>query len=237
MRTIRDRGTLQAVPKPVAPQKREKHLELVRSRPCCVCSSPAPSDAHHYGRRGVGQKADDWQTVPLCRRCHDGWHAQGYCPPFNREETVEQFLRAQVALLMEALSLAVDDSTQSCSSCAETARERDEARTQRDEERMLREDAVGRYHLINEAQLQANERVDRIAEAIGCPVHNQHGDDVDREVVVEAARRLVKERDEAKRNAIAWSDERDSMRRERNEARAEVERWRTASCAKAEVKP
>jgi len=237
MRTIRDRGTLQAVPKPVAPQKREKHLELVRSRPCCVCSSPAPSDAHHYGRRGVGQKADDWQTVPLCRRCHDGWHAQGYCPPYNREETVETFLRAQVALLMEALSLAVDDSTQSCSSCAETARERDEARTQRDEERMLREDAVGRYHLINEAQLQANERVDRIAEAIGCPVHNQHGDDVDREVVVEAARRLVKERDEAKRNAIAWSDERDSMRRERNEARAEVERWRTASCAKAEVKP
>jgi hypothetical protein len=31
---------------------------------------------------------------------------------------------------MEALSLAVDDSTQSCSSCAETARERDEARAQ-----------------------------------------------------------------------------------------------------------
>jgi len=47
--------------------------------------------------------------------------------------------------------------------------------------------------------------------------------------------RLVKERDEAQRNARAWSDERDSMRRERDEARrerdearAEVERLRAA---------
>lgn len=130
MRTIRTKAPLRAVPKDPAPQRREKHLQRVRELPCCVCSAPPPSDPHHYGRRGVGQKADDYQTVPLCRRCHDGWHAQGYCPPYNRSETVETFLRAQVAILMDALALAIDDSTQSCASCAETARERDAARAE-----------------------------------------------------------------------------------------------------------
>ena len=197
MRTIRTKAPLRAVPKEPAPQRRERHLQRVRELPCCICSAPPPSDPHHYGRRGVGQKADDYQTVPLCRRCHDGWHAQGYCPPYNRSETVETFLRAQVAILMDALALAIDDSTQSCASCAETARERDEAREERDSEKRIRTLAVDRYHLINEAMLQAEERVDRIAEAIGCPVHNQDGDEIDREVVVEAARTLVRERDDA----------------------------------------
>lgn len=38
--------------------------------------------------------------------------------------------------------------------------------------------------------------------------------------------RLRRERDEARRNASAWADERDAMRRERDEERVEVERLR-----------
>jgi hypothetical protein len=92
----------------------------------------------------------------------------------------------------------MNDELQNCASCAEAARERDEARAERDKENRVRTLAVDHYHLINEAMLQAEERVDRIAEAIGCPVHNQDGDDIDREVIVEAARTLVRERDEAR---------------------------------------
>lgn len=92
----------------------------------------------------------------------------------------------------------MSDGLQGCASCAETARERDEARAERDKENRVRTLAVDHYHLINEAMLQAEERVDRIAEAIGCPVHNQDGDDIDREVVVEAARTLARERDAAR---------------------------------------
>lgn len=92
----------------------------------------------------------------------------------------------------------MSDELQNCASCAEAARERDEARAERDKESRVRTLAVDHYHLVNEAMLQAHERVDRIAEAIGCPVHNRDGDDIDREVVVEAARTLVRERDEAR---------------------------------------
>lgn len=41
--------------------------------------------------------------------------------------------------------------------------------------------------------------------------------------------RAWRERDEAQSNARAWADERDAMRRERDEARAEVERLRSTS--------
>jgi hypothetical protein len=94
---------LRAVPKPKAPEQRPEHLRRVREKACCVCYAPPPSEAHHFGRRGVGQKCDDCQTVPLCRLCHQRWHSQGSCSPFPRSETIELFLRAQVDLLIEAL--------------------------------------------------------------------------------------------------------------------------------------
>jgi hypothetical protein len=150
----------------------------------------------------------------------------------------------------------MNDELQNCASCAEAARERDEARAERDKENRVRTLAVDHYHLINEAMLQAEERVDRIAEAIGCPVHNQDGDDIDREVIVEAARTLVRERDEARAEVerlrhhasgmedelrygeevcATIVDERDEVlsqvRTERDEARAEVERLRDALTA------
>ena len=63
--------------KPTAEQKREKkepgYLAKVRKLPCCVCSEPAPSQAHHLkctGERGIGKKSSNKQTVPLCNECH-----------------------------------------------------------------------------------------------------------------------------------------------------------------------
>lgn len=53
------------------------HLSFVREFPCAACSAPAPSQAHHFGPRGMGEKTDDTRTVPLCGACHDGFHTTG----------------------------------------------------------------------------------------------------------------------------------------------------------------
>jgi len=57
-----------------------KHLKFIRSLPCAVCSGAPPCDPHHLlsapGMRGVGMKAPDWWTVPLCRECHDRLHRE-----------------------------------------------------------------------------------------------------------------------------------------------------------------
>ena len=55
-----------------------KHLEYIRSLPCCVCQLPAPSDAHHLRLLPGGHtmRGHDRNTVPLCRSCHtDGPNA------------------------------------------------------------------------------------------------------------------------------------------------------------------
>ncbi|MGG4662954.1 DUF968 domain-containing protein [Providencia vermicola] len=54
----------------------EKYLRWVKSQPCCVCNSIA-HDAHHligYGQGGMGTKAHDLFTIPLCRIHHDELH-------------------------------------------------------------------------------------------------------------------------------------------------------------------
>lgn len=48
----------------------EPFLAYVRTLPCCNCAAPSPSDPHHEGPRGVGQKTHDVLAVPLCRPCH-----------------------------------------------------------------------------------------------------------------------------------------------------------------------
>ncbi len=92
-----------AVPKPRTPRRSEAHLARVRAMPCCVCSAPAPSDPHHFGPRGMGQKTSDFRVVPLCRVHHDEWHAKHACAPYDRAETTELFLRKQVDVLVEIL--------------------------------------------------------------------------------------------------------------------------------------
>lgn len=98
-----------AVPKPRAPLRSRSYLDYVREHPCCGCGAAAPSDAHHYGARGVGQRTDDFRTVPLCRRCHDDFHETGSVSTattteLSRSGTRALFLRVQVDLLVEWLA-------------------------------------------------------------------------------------------------------------------------------------
>ena len=55
--------------------KRERaHIEAVKSLPCSVCDSPAPSDAHHI------KQSQPFSCVALCKDCHqgahNGWHGR-----------------------------------------------------------------------------------------------------------------------------------------------------------------
>lgn len=55
------------------PGMSEAHLAAVRKLQCCVCGKPGPSEAHHLRiERGMGQKAPDRCTVPLCWEDHIG---------------------------------------------------------------------------------------------------------------------------------------------------------------------
>jgi len=53
-----------------------KYLQWVKTQPCACCGKPA-DDAHHligWGQGGMGTKAHDILTLPLCRRHHDELH-------------------------------------------------------------------------------------------------------------------------------------------------------------------
>ena len=55
------------------------HLEAIRQLPCCVYSTPGPSDPHHLmrtdlGSRGIGMRAPDKWAIPLGRKAHDELH-------------------------------------------------------------------------------------------------------------------------------------------------------------------
>ena len=58
------------------PWRSKKYLAWVRQQPCIRCGAEA--EPHHLkgigNMGGVGQKAPDWATMPLCRRCHDDMH-------------------------------------------------------------------------------------------------------------------------------------------------------------------
>ncbi|MBX9495061.1 DUF968 domain-containing protein [Yersinia enterocolitica] len=55
----------------------KKWIRWVKSQQCCGCGSSA-DDPHHiigHGQGGMGTKAHDLFTIPLCRLCHDALHA------------------------------------------------------------------------------------------------------------------------------------------------------------------
>ncbi len=61
----------------------ERHLRFVRSLPCVTCGNDIQSEAAHIkfsdlsrGKRnvGVGEKASDCWTLPLCGQCHRDQH-------------------------------------------------------------------------------------------------------------------------------------------------------------------
>lgn len=101
---VYDAPELTAQPKD-PPGRHEAYLAFVRTKPCCSCSAPGPSDPHHYAPKGrgggMGMKCDDRRTVPLCRLCHDYFHSKGSVEGLTSAQTHLLFMETQVALLVE----------------------------------------------------------------------------------------------------------------------------------------
>jgi len=59
-------------PKPVrGTAEAKRHLARVKQLPCVICAAPPPSDAHHcFSGRYGSRKAIDFETIPLCKNCH-----------------------------------------------------------------------------------------------------------------------------------------------------------------------
>ena len=73
-------------PKPGKKKKKTRqtdkaHLAFVAALPCLCCKLISPTVVpHHLMRdvnRGIGMKADDKHTIPLCHRCHTELHMNG----------------------------------------------------------------------------------------------------------------------------------------------------------------
>jgi hypothetical protein len=67
------------------------YLAFVRARPCCHCGDTDRVEAHHTGKRGMGQKAPDSTTVPLCHACHMCFHTDGALDGLTRAQTMDTF--------------------------------------------------------------------------------------------------------------------------------------------------
>lgn len=68
--------TPKSKPKRMARRKRPtrcpKYLDWIRTLPCAVpaCGSVSNIEAAHTGPHGLGQKAPDYQAIPLCANHH-----------------------------------------------------------------------------------------------------------------------------------------------------------------------
>jgi hypothetical protein len=67
-------------PKRASRWRSQAHCNFVRSHACSTCGSTAAIEVAHVrlgSGAGMGQKPDDWQTVSLCRDCHQRQHQVG----------------------------------------------------------------------------------------------------------------------------------------------------------------
>ena len=79
--------------------KSRTHMARVAALECCICGR-SPVQVHHLRTpefSGGGQKASDLFTIPLCKPCHDNFHATG------RKKWEMQFGR-QIKYLAETLN-------------------------------------------------------------------------------------------------------------------------------------
>jgi 5-methylcytosine-specific restriction endonuclease McrA len=56
------------------------HCNFVRSHACSVCGAMSPIEVAHVrigSGAGMAQKPDDWNTVSLCKPCHQSQHHVG----------------------------------------------------------------------------------------------------------------------------------------------------------------
>ena len=64
------------------PERDANYLDFIRSQPCIICGKQHRSDVHHLKDMtlcGLGEKAPDWATFPICHECHLGIaHGTGF---------------------------------------------------------------------------------------------------------------------------------------------------------------
>lgn len=75
-----------------------------RYRECANCGAQA-EELHHFGPRGLGQKASDLFVVPICRRCHDIIHSRGISLlVVGTDETTDEVLMRMLGAQREMLA-------------------------------------------------------------------------------------------------------------------------------------
>lgn len=52
------------------PARDPLYLRFIKSLPCLACSRTWWVDPCHTGPHGIGQKSDDYSSIPLCRKHH-----------------------------------------------------------------------------------------------------------------------------------------------------------------------
>lgn len=87
------------------PQRSPAHLAFIRSLPCCVSGRRHGVEAAHVGRRGMGQKCSDFETIPLNSLYHREQHRIGL-KRFAR--TYELDIAALLAMLNRKPQMHID---------------------------------------------------------------------------------------------------------------------------------
>jgi hypothetical protein len=57
------------------PVRDPDYKRFIKHLPCVACLRTWSVDPAHTGAHGIGQKSDDLQCIPLCRRCHAAFDA------------------------------------------------------------------------------------------------------------------------------------------------------------------
>lgn len=61
-------------------------------------------EAHHYGDdKGMGIKCSDYDTAPLCSRCHRFWHQHGRLPELTRAASVALMTKTRNEIIADRI--------------------------------------------------------------------------------------------------------------------------------------
>lgn len=84
-------------------QRDEKHLDFIRSLPCCICGDNTSTEAAHirsgsinHGKNhtGMQEKSSDKWALPLCNRHHAEQHSFGNELKWWASKGVDPFMLA-----------------------------------------------------------------------------------------------------------------------------------------------
>lgn len=87
------------------PARDRNYLARVRRLSCCVCSRGAQCAHHSTVGRGMGQKASDYDSIPMCTEHHFDFHeGKGHFAGWDRNRRRE-WQQEQVAATQTILGL------------------------------------------------------------------------------------------------------------------------------------